>query len=171
VPVRRYGLISDTHGALHPEVFTLFDGVEAILHAGDVVGEQLLDELEVLAPVHAVRGNCDYDAPRLPAVRVVDLPLGRVVVAHSHLVDDGLGRPERLARHFAEFLPRVIVFGHTHRQYRREHDGVLVVNPGSAGRPRFGGESSLAFLEWDPERDALAVDFRLLDWSPLRRVR
>src|SRR5690606_6885959 len=99
--IHRYGLISDTHGNLHPRVFELFDGVEAIFHAGDVVGEEILDELETIAPTQAVCGNCDYgETERMPAERILDLPFGRMVLTHSHLVAAGRGHQDRLAAHF-----------------------------------------------------------------------
>ncbi|MEY3702022.1 MAG: hypothetical protein RI891_1314, partial [Gemmatimonadota bacterium] len=64
--VVRIGLISDTHGLLRPEVHAAFTGVDRILHAGDVCGDEILDELALIAPVQAVFGNCDVPGdPRL----------------------------------------------------------------------------------------------------------
>ncbi|MCB2155132.1 metallophosphatase family protein [bacterium] len=161
----RYGLISDTHGNLHPQVFELFEGVEAIFHAGDVVGEHILDELEAIAPTHAVHGNCDLMSPRLPALRVIDAAFGKVVITHSHLIQSGMAHPKTFVRHFAAQQPRLILFGHTHQRYQALHDGVWVVNPGSAGKPRFRDVPSLAILEWDGERKQFTFDFIALDWS------
>jgi putative phosphoesterase len=72
---------------LRPEVFTVFQGVDVILHAGDVGGDDILDELEAIAPVYAVRGNTDrFDNPRLPASRELDIRGVRVHVSHGHEV-------------------------------------------------------------------------------------
>ena len=163
--IHRYGLISDTHGNLHPQVLDLFGGVEAIFHAGDVVGERVLDELEAIAPTWAVLGNCDLMGPRLPALRVVQAAFGKVIITHSHLLQAGMGHPKTFVRHFAGQKPRLILFGHTHQRYQALHDGVWVVNPGSAGKPDRRGEPSVALLDWDSERQEFTFDFVALDWS------
>ena len=82
--VRKFGLISDTHGSIHVDVFEHFKGVETILHAGDVVDPTTLHELEAIAPVFAIAGNCDIVSPLLPLKRIVDLPFGKVGMAHGH---------------------------------------------------------------------------------------
>ncbi len=167
--MRRFGLISDTHGHLHPDVFSLFEGVEAIWHAGDVVGEHLLDELEVIAPTLAVQGNCDMQSPRLPLLREIDAPFGRMILTHSHAVTDGVGPPSRLARHFSRQSPGLILFGHTHKQYCERHDGALVVNPGAAGKPRFQDQSSVAVLSWNESAGELLVEHKPLTWRKATR--
>ncbi|MBI5155443.1 metallophosphoesterase family protein [Candidatus Poribacteria bacterium] len=165
----RFGLISDTHGSLHPSVFTIFAGVEAIFHAGDVVGEHLLDELETIAPAFAVHGNCDVASPRLPAHQILDTPFGRAVLTHSHLIAGGMGHPKLLARHFAAQNPRLVVFGHTHKPYQALHDGVWVVNPGPAGKPRFRAEPSVVVLTWDSDRLTFTFQSYGLDWNRVRK--
>lgn len=164
-----YGLISDTHGSLHPAVHELFRGAEAIMHAGDVVGEEILDELELLAPVHAVHGNCDDPGPRLPPERILQLPFGCAVITHSHLVATGRGHAERLVAHYAAHQPRLLLYGHTHQPYQRLHGQTWVINPGAAGRPRFRDPSSVMTLEWDSDTDRLLFERHPLDWSTLRR--
>lgn len=166
----RFGLISDTHGRLHPDVFRLFHGVEAIFHAGDVVGEDLLDDLAALAPVHAVSGNCDDASPRLPPLAEVEAPFGKVLVSHSHLVPTRGDPAAELAAHFAPRGPRLIVFGHTHRSCCAEHQGIWVVNPGPAGRPRFNERPSVCLLTWDPQSDNFQFDFHRLDWAKIARA-
>ena len=128
------GLISDTHGLLRPEVFAALAGVELILHAGDVGGDHILDELAAIAPVLAVYGNTDPPgAPGLDAERVVTVGGVTVHVSHGHEV--GRPTPERL---LAAYPQDVLVYGHTHRQLvARGADGRLVVNPGAAGHRRF----------------------------------
>lgn len=177
--LHRYGLLSDTHGHLHREVFRLFRGVEGIFHAGDVMGAGVLAELETIAPTFAVAGNCDPPGDGLPLLRVENLPFGRLILTHSHLLESTGRDPESLARHFAPRHPRVIVFGHTHRAHAKVYDGVWVVNPGPAGKPRLRDEPSVAVMTWDDQaiqpnaganaRHAGAIDFDFfgVDWSAL----
>lgn len=151
----RVGLISDTHGYLDPQVRAHFAGVDHIIHAGDVGWPSLLLELEDLAPVTAVRGNTD-DHPHWPETATVILD-GRVLLAH-HIVDPRRLTPE-LRRRLARARPHVVVFGHTHRTFCETIDGVMFVNPGSAGQGRAGRPRSLAHLEWTPGSADLAVRF------------
>jgi putative phosphoesterase len=136
------GLISDTHGLLRPEVHSALAGVELILHAGDVGGAEILDELALIAPVRAVYGNTDapWDAGLVPAI---DIELGglRVHVSHGHEV--GKVTPANLA---AAYDADVIVYGHTHVQKISRVGTKLVVNPGAAGPRRFNLEPSVAIL-------------------------
>ena len=136
------GLISDTHGLLRPDVHEVFAGVELILHAGDVGGDDILDELMTIAPVEAVFGNTDPPGmPRLQE-RVVrrceDLLVG---VSHGHEV--GSPGPATLLSAYAE---DVLVYGHTHRPRISRADGRLVINPGAAGPRRFDIEPTVALL-------------------------
>ncbi|NUQ20317.1 MAG: metallophosphoesterase family protein [Gemmatimonadaceae bacterium] len=139
---RRIGLISDTHGQLRPEVHAALAGVELILHAGDVGPDEILDELEIIAPVMAVYGNTD--APGRSRLRdAIELELDglRVHVSHGHEV--GSPTPERLV---AKYDADVIVYGHTHQQQVARLGDRLVVNPGAAGPRRFRLEPSVAVL-------------------------
>ena len=129
---RRVGLISDTHGLLRPEVHEALAGVELILHAGDV-GEGVLDELSLIAPVEAVYGNTDSSRdPRL--VREIVREIGGLTVHVSHGHEVGAPTAERLLTRYPH---DVILFGHTHRPLVTRADGRLVVNPGAAGPRRF----------------------------------
>jgi len=135
------GLISDTHGLVRPGCFTALDGVELILHAGDV-GEGVLDELGAIAPVRAVAGNTDFDdEPRLaPAL---DLVVGGVTIHVSHGHEMGRPKPEAL---LARYDARVVVFGHTHEAVVRWNGPRVAVNPGAAGPARFNLRPSVARL-------------------------
>lgn len=136
------GLISDTHGLVRPGVHTALAGVELILHAGDVGGEAVLDELSLIAPVRAVFGNTDPpDHPGLAAALSVTLAGLRVHVSHGHEV--GHPTPEALA---AAYDADVVVYGHTHRQRVDELGGRLFVNPGAAGPRRFDLQPSVGRL-------------------------
>jgi len=122
----RIGLISDTHGLLRPEALKFLRGADHIIHAGDIGAPEILEQLEELAPVTAVRGNNDTGRWARSIPLVADLRLGGVDI---HVVHD-----------VAELGPvkaRVVISGHSHRPSIKENDGVLHVNPGSAGRRRF----------------------------------
>lgn len=129
----RIGILSDTHGLLRREVFPALEGVEHILHAGDVGDPDILVALEAVAPVTAVHGNTDgwELRDRLPASATVELEGLRVTVAHGHLPDHGT-TPERLTRAFPS--ADVVVFGHTHQPFLEEVGGR---DPGGEARPRW----------------------------------
>jgi putative phosphoesterase len=142
MPTQVIGLISDTHGLVRPQVHEALAGVALILHAGDVGGDEILDELAVIAPVHAVYGNTD--APGDPRLReAIDLVVDGVSIHVSHGHEVGSPTPARL---LARYAAQVIVYGHTHRQLVANVGGRLVVNPGAAGARRFKLEPSVARL-------------------------
>jgi putative phosphoesterase len=127
------GLISDTHGMVRPQVHQALAGVALILHAGDVGGDAVLDELELIAPVFAVRGNTDAPSDSRLALQI-DRDFGGVLVHVSHGHEVGAPTPARLLERYSA---DVIVYGHTHKQLVTHVDGRLVVNPGAAGARRF----------------------------------
>jgi putative phosphoesterase len=140
--VHLVGLISDTHGLVRADVHRALAGVEVLLHAGDVGGDEVLDELELIAPVIAVQGNTD--APGNPRLTTsVDLTIGEVRIHVSHGHELGSPTPKELLEHYAA---DVIVYGHTHQQLVTRAEGRLVVNPGAAGPRRFKLEPSVARL-------------------------
>ena len=127
------GLISDTHGLVRPGVHHALEGVKLILHAGDVGGSAILDELRLIAPVKAVFGNTDPPGdPELSEEILIEIDGLRVHVSHGHEV--GSPTPARLA---ARYDADVVVYGHTHRPLVTPYDGRLFVNPGAAGPKRF----------------------------------
>jgi putative phosphoesterase len=139
---RVLGLISDTHGLLRPRVYEALSGVELILHAGDVGGQDILTELRLIAPVKAVFGNTDPPGdPELVSEILVEVGGKRVHVSHGHEV--GSPTPAALAERYDA---DVVVYGHTHRQLVTEVDGRLFVNPGAAGPKRFNLKPSVAKL-------------------------
>ena len=136
------GLISDTHGMVRADVHRALAGVELILHAGDVGGDDVLDELALIAPVVAVYGNTDAPIdPRLSAA--IDRTIGGVSIHVSHGHELGSPTPAKLLERYAA---DVVVYGHTHQQLVTRADGRLVVNPGAAGARRFKLEPSVARL-------------------------
>jgi putative phosphoesterase len=136
------GLISDTHGLVRADVHRALAGVELILHAGDVGGDEVLDELELIAPVLAVYGNTDAPGDaRLTAA--IDLSIGEVRIHVSHGHELGSPSPDKLLERYSA---DVIVYGHTHQQLVVHAAERLVVNPGAAGPRRFKIEPSVARL-------------------------
>ena len=136
------GLISDTHGLVRPEVFGALEGVELILHAGDVGGHHVLDELSAIAPVRAVYGNTD--SPGQPGLAAdIGLRIEGLTIHVSHGHELGQPTPDRL---LARYSADVIVYGHTHRPLIERAGTRLVVNPGAAGRKRFDLKPSVAKL-------------------------
>jgi putative phosphoesterase len=126
----RVGLLSDTHGLLRPEAKAFLQGSDYIVHAGDICDPAILDELEAIAPVTAVRGNCDQGAWAGRLRETECLRVGEMLVYVIH----DLARLEIEPR--ARGI-RVVVSGHSHQPSVQERDGVLFVNPGSSGPRRF----------------------------------
>jgi len=129
-------------------VHTVLAGVELILHAGDVGGDDVLDELKLIAPVLAVYGNTDMPGdPRLAAA--IDQTFDDVPVHVSHGHEVGSPTPEKL---LARYPAQVIVYGHTHRQLVSHAEGRVVVNPGAAGARRFNLKPSIGLLRLEGDR-------------------
>ena len=142
----RLGVISDTHDLLRPEVLEVFEGVDHILHGGDVGGEDILMALEALAPVTAVYGNTDSFEmrARLPQVAKIRLDGFDIVVTHG----DQFGSPTAEKLHDAFPEAEILVFGHTHKPVLELVDVVVTaMNPGGAGATRFGLRPSVGILE------------------------
>jgi putative phosphoesterase len=136
------GVLSDTHGHLYAPVIRLLEGVDHVIHAGDIGSLQVLAGLRALAPVTAVRGNCDHYAwaASLPVEAEVELAGVRILVGHI------AGSLRERRQGF-----RVVITGHTHRMASEEREGVLYLNPGSAGPERFGHPRTIARLHITPE--------------------
>ena len=139
------GVVSDTHGTLHPRLLPILReaGVELILHAGDVGAYEVIDKLFEVAPVLAVRGNVDGTG------RAADLPEDLRVTWEGvdvYMTHIG-GKPRVWLPRLPVPKPGVAICGHSHIALLEEVEGVLFLNPGSAGtQPRFGGALSLAVL-------------------------
>ena len=156
----RIGVISDTHGYLDPRAAAALQGVARILHAGDIGSPAIVDALEAIAPVDAVHGNVDAGTPlarRFPSSRQILIEDVRIYITHIG------GQPAALARGLPQPKPDVYIFGHSHVALLETFSGVLFLNPGAAGRPRFGGGLSVAILEVEAGR----ADARLVALSGL----
>ena len=138
--IKKVGLISDTHGLLRKEALEALRGSELILHAGDVGKPEILEDLRRIAPVIAVRGNVDKGewAKVLPETAIVEA--GRAMIYILHDLNALDMTPAQTGFH-------VVVSGHTHSPEKTERDGVLYINPGSAGPRRFQLPVTLARLE------------------------
>ena len=136
------GLISDTHGLVRPEVFGALAGVELLLHAGDVGGRSVLDELAVIAPIRAVFGNTDLAGePGLD--ERIEMTVGSRTIHVSHGHELGSPTPAKL---LARYPADILVFGHTHKPLVERAGTRLVINPGAAGPRRFNLKPSVARL-------------------------
>jgi putative phosphoesterase len=128
-PLRRVGVISDTHDLVRPEALRALRGSDLVLHAGDVCGPEVLEALRAIAPVVAVRGNNDHGrwADALPETATVRLGDVTIVMIHDvHALSAAAARGAG-----------IVVSGHSHRPGKDVRDGVLFFNPGSAGPRRF----------------------------------
>lgn len=136
----RIGLISDTHGLLRPEALAALQGCAQIIHAGDIGKPQVLDGLRAIAPLEAIRGNIDTADWALELPERVDLRIGGLTL---HVLHD-------LKQLDIDPLAAgidVVIAGHSHKPKVERRDGVLYINPGSAGPRRFSLPISLALLE------------------------
>jgi uncharacterized protein len=137
----RVGIIADTHGLLRPEVLETFTGVDHIIHAGDIGGDDIMESLRKIAPVTFVRGNNDgEDGYGIVRTEIAGL---RILVTHI------LPRPGRLRREVSTQLKSVdaVVFGHSHLPHNEVIGGVRFFNPASAGPRRFDYPVSVGMIE------------------------
>ncbi len=156
------GLISDTHGLLRDEALRGLAGSDLIIHAGDVGRPEILDVLKSVAPVVAIRGNIDTEpwASALPPTAVTEAGPARIYVLHDvHELDLD---PAAAGFH-------VVVSGHSHKPSQTERDGVLYINPGSAGPRRFQLPITVARL--DLGQTPWKVDFIDLSRPSTARLR
>jgi putative phosphoesterase len=149
------GLISDTHGLLRPEALDALTGSDFIVHAGDIGDPEVLAALSRVAPVTAVRGNVDTQgwAKSLPETDVLEVGASmRLYILHN--IEDLELDPAAAGFH-------AVIFGHTHKPGKQVKDGVLYVNPGSAGPRRFSLPISLGRLV--VEAGKMSVDLTTLE--------
>jgi putative phosphoesterase len=134
----RIGLISDTHGLLRPQALAALAGVERIIHAGDIGNAAVLDALAAIAPVDVVRGNNDTGAWAAAIPHDRTLEYGGVRIYLLHDIKELKGRMPPV---------QVVIAGHSHKPLVQEQDGVLRINPGSAGPRRFKLPVTVGLLE------------------------
>ena len=141
------GVISDTHGYLHPHVLDLLSGVEHILHAGDIGDDAIIQELGKLAPVTVVRGNNDRTGPESLYPEEITFELGGHRFFLTHQVNPPKRPTEAAMRPYVDKGAEVVVYGHSHTAFQERIGGVLFFNPGAAGKRRFKVVPSIGLLE------------------------
>ncbi len=133
----KLGILSDTHNLLRPEVLKALEGICAILHAGDISSREILDRLETIAPVYAVRGNADQEwADALPDLLDFSLDGLRICMTHKKK-----NLPQDLRAY------DLVVVGHSHQFSKTEQGSTLLLNPGSCGPRRFHQPITMAIAE------------------------
>ncbi len=145
----RIGVISDTHGLLDEKVLELFNGVRSIIHAGDIGNEDIVWQLEKIAPVIAVRGNNDSQTMCFPNERMAVLEGRTFYVRHIFATVEKMTQAQQ--RIIERHMPDVVIFGHSHSAYSDSWRGTLLFNPGSAGPKRFSLPRSVGLLELDED--------------------
>lgn len=149
----RIGVISDTHiphfRRLPDAIWQHFDGVELILHAGDLSVLSVIAQLETIAPVEAVRGNIEEDDVilKLPIKR--EIMVGHCRIGIVHILGDAQSHAKMARQEFP--LARCVVFGHSHIPWNEDRDGQLLFNPGSATDRRRQPQCSIGLLYVDDE--------------------
>lgn len=140
------GVLSDTHGYLHPKVFTSFKGVNHILHAGDIGSEEVLIELRAVAPVTAVLGNGDYFSgyQKYSHIKLVEFDRVKILLTHQY---PAYGKTqEELQERIRLFSPQIIISGHTHSPSNKQIDHTFYFNPGSAGNTLYHADKSVGLI-------------------------
>lgn len=132
----KIGVISDTHGLMRPQALDALRGSDLILHAGDIGASAILEQLEAIAPVTAIRGNNDTDAWAKRIPERIDLDVEGVRIHMLHNLKE-LGDANGM---------NVVIAGHSHRPVIERRDGVMYLNPGSAGPRRFKLPISVASM-------------------------
>lgn len=158
----RIGIISDTHGVVHPRVADAFASVDAIVHAGDVGGAHVLDALRELAPVTFVEGNVDDGAGE----GIVRTTLGGLRILLTHVLPRPHAAAARVMRSLRGEPADLVVFGHSHLPHDEVVNGVRYFNPASAGPRRFDYPVSLGVIEqrngaWETKH--IPLDERSID--------
>jgi putative phosphoesterase len=143
----RIGVVSDTHGYLDPRLIAAFEGVDLILHAGDVGSEAVLEGLRAIARVYAVQGNNDVPLGGLGLPTHLDVSLAGI---EAHLVHE-------LPHASPTPTTTLVVFGHSHKQLAEWRGTVLHLNPGAAGRQGFHKLQTATILSIEPRRRKIEI--------------
>lgn len=141
----KIGVISDTHGLLRHEALEMLKGVEMIIHAGDVGDPEILQKLKEIAPVVAVRGNCDKGEWAYKLNKTEVIKLGEVLIYVIHNIND-----IDIDLEAAGF--NIVISGHSHKPLNIEDNGILFLNPGSIGPRRFNLPISMGILNINKEK-------------------
>jgi hypothetical protein len=144
----KVGVIADTHGYLHPNVFSAFAGVDEILHAGDIGTEDIITSLETIAPVCAIHGNVDTFplSTRYPEALALSIQGVGICIVHQFISVKNSSIQNSL-RKLGNGKLDLVICGHTHEAKLERKEGVLVFNPGSAGKRRFSLRQAVGLLK------------------------
>ncbi len=138
----RIGLVSDTHGRFDTYLNTLFRACDVILHAGDIGEREVLSQLGAIAPATAVRGNNDWGELASKLKETEQLLLKEIPVLLIHDLGNPASPKTALQKTIEQFGVKIVVYGHTHQPAIHCQNGVILVNPGSAGRARYSPRSA-----------------------------
>jgi len=144
------GVVSDTHGFYDPRVPPLLEGVEHILHAGDIGTGGIIEQLSEIAPVTAVRGNNDREGPESEYPEVETLELGGCRIYLTHIVKVPKEGDESGLAAYLDARADAVVYGHSHFAFHETRGGLTFFNPGAAGKRRFKVVPSIGLLELEP---------------------
>ena len=151
--IRKIGVISDTHipefKQLPPVIWEYFDGVERIIHAGDLSVLSVIAELETIAPVTAVQGNIEEEEVMLELPIRREIMVGNCRIGIVHILGDSRNRARMACQEFP--TARVVIFGHSHIPWNEDANGQLLFNPGSATDRRRQPRCSIGLLYVDDE--------------------
>jgi hypothetical protein len=143
----RYGIVADTHNRILPSLFDTLAGVEEIFHAGDVCRRKVLAEIESIAPVVAVHGNCDSRrlVEGLPEEERIEREGVTILLVHGH--QTGRADVDRMAKRYAAGGPDLVIFGHSHLACDVVRGGIRFFNPGTAGGVRYSPTVGILTIE------------------------
>jgi len=160
------GVISDTHiparsDDIASEILSAFEKVDCIIHAGDIVEMRVIEELQQIAPVHAVAGNMDSDEIKsvLPGKMVIEIAGVRIGITHG--AGSPIGIKKRILRLFKNDNVDCVVYGHTHTAEKNIINGVLMFNPGSAADKVYMSRQSFGMLFITEEKNIEAEIFTI----------
>jgi len=145
------GILSDTHGYIHPDIVSLFSQSDIVIHAGDIIDEKTLSLLTPKQGIVAVQGNNDGHLVQLKTTESIKLPGGTLVVNHGHTY--GRKQPSHNLLREAHPNVKMIVYGHTHKQLIEQDTIPWIVNPGAGGGTRNHGSSKCLMLTIKSEQN------------------
>ena len=145
------GILSDTHGSIHPNIIKLINNCDFAIHAGDIVDESILQKLTPKQKIIAVQGNNDHHIAFLKEVESLDLPGGKIIIEHGHKHGHHQPCHSSLRKTYPD--AKVVIYGHTHKQTIDNSEIPWIVNPGAAGAIRNQGGPRCLILTIDEQNN------------------
>jgi len=145
--MKKIGVVSDTHSYINPKVFSVLEGVELILHAGDIGTQDVITSLETIAPVQAVYGNIDSFpiVTQYPEVYTQNIDNIKICMLHQFRGMDSESIREATKRLGGE--PDIVIFGHSHQASLQREGNTFLFNPGAAGKRRFSLRPAVGLIK------------------------